>query len=350
MKISILYTLAFTVLSIQFSSAQDNSKINWFNPAQSDFNVVDNQGWPNDKLSDYDRLPEKANSTVRESVWNLSRHSTGLKIRFRSNSDNIIVRYHVDGNMEMPHMPATGVSGVDLYAKNSNGDWLWNRGKYSFGDTVKYVFSGINPNDTYHDYGREYQLYLPLYNSVGWLEIGVPDDSKFEFLPVRLEKPIVVYGTSIAQGACASRPGMAWTSILDRKMDRPLVNLGFSGNGRLEENVIDLIAEVDAKVYVLDCLPNLTPNKQRTLQDVHKLIISAVHQLRGKRPKTPILLVEHDGYSDASLNEHRNKIVTGLNNIMSIRGRMKVVISRKESGASSSRIAMGSKKRRQKLL
>ena len=308
-----------TFLALLFFTSvrsQDRSIIAWFNPANQEFNVIDNQGWPEDNLSFYDRLPEKAKGTVREAVWNLSRHSAGLKIRFRSNADRIIVRYQVDGSREMPHMPATGVSGVDLYAKNSDGEWLWNRGRYSFGDTVRYDFSGINPKDAYHDYGREYQLYLPLYNSVQWLEIGVSGDSNVEFLPARPEKPIVMYGTSIAHGACASRPGMAWTSILDRKMDQPLINLAFSGNGRLEEQVIDLIAEIDAKIYILDCLPNLTPNENRTLEDVYELIISSVNQLRSKRPETPIVLVEHAGYSDASLNLHRQEIVISLNSTM----------------------------------
>jgi len=308
-----------TFLALLFFTSvrsQDRSIIAWFNPANQEFNVIDNQGWPEDNLSFYDRLPEKAKGTVREAVWNLSRHSAGLKIRFRSNADRIIVRYQVDGSREMPHMPATGVSGLDLYAKNSDGEWLWNRGRYSFGDTVRYDFSGINPKDAYHDYGREYQLYLPLYNSVQWLEIGVSGDSNVEFLPARPEKPIVMYGTSIAHGACASRPGMAWTSILDRKMDQPLINLAFSGNGRLEEQVIDLIAEIDAKIYILDCLPNLTPNENRTLEDVYELIISSVNQLRSKRPETPIVLVEHAGYSDASLNLHRQEIVISLNSTM----------------------------------
>jgi GDSL-like Lipase/Acylhydrolase family len=96
-----------------------------------------------------------------------------------------------------------------------------------------------------------------LYNSVQWMEIGIQEGTLFNPLPTRKEKPIVVYGTSIAQGGCASRPGMAWPAILGRKLDRPLINLGFSGNGRLEKEVIDLMIEIDAKLFVLDCLPNL---------------------------------------------------------------------------------------------
>lgn len=316
MKLKFLLILIVFLFQYQFSYSQTNSKISWWNPVQYEFKVIEGQGWPDDLQSDYDRLPKDAERKVRKAVWDLSKHSAGLSIRFRSNSSDIKIRYKVNGNHAMPHMPATGVSGVDLYAKNSDGEWMWCRGNYAFGDTVRYDFKNINPKDQYHELGREYRLYLPLYNSVEWLEIGVPENTRFKPLPIRREKPLVVYGTSIAQGACASRPGMAWTSILERKMDNPLINLGFSGNGKLEEELIDLMAEIDAKLYILDCLPNLSPNKNLSLDDVRQRIISSVKILKEKRPEVPILLVEHAGYSDGSTNLKRQETYTELNKIL----------------------------------
>lgn len=67
--------------------------------------------------------------------------------------------------------------------------------------------------------GYEYEVYLPLYNDVKWLEVGVQEGYKLEFLPASQEKPIVLYGTSIAQGACASRPGMAFGNVIGRNWD-----------------------------------------------------------------------------------------------------------------------------------
>ena len=303
------------ILLFQFSMAQENVAISWWNPAESNSLEIEGQAWPGQVASTYHRLPKQAGGVVREAVWNLSKHSAGLSLRFRTNAKSITVRYKVKGNHAMPHMPATGVSGVDLYAKTSDGDWRWFRGKYSFADTIQYKYSNIDPKEKYHDKGREYQLYLPLYNEVEWLEIGVPEDAVMEPLPLRQEKPIVVYGTSIAHGACASRPGMAWTSILGRKMDRPLINLAFSGNGRMEEEVINFITELDAKIFVLDCLPNLGATIDRSLDDVRQLIMSGVKQIRTKRPSTPILLVEHDGYSDGAVDADRYKTYTDLNRI-----------------------------------
>ncbi len=306
----LLFTIGY------FSSAQEKTAIKWWNPAQSDFATVEGQAWASEVESYYDRLPSRAKGEVRNAVWNLSKHAAGLVIRFRTDASQIKVRYGLGGNLDMPHMPATGVSGVDLYAKNAEGEVYWLRGSRSFGDTTRYDFNQIDAKEKYHDKGREYQLYLPLYNSVTWLEIGVPDGASFDPIPLKKEKPIVVYGTSIAQGACASRPGMAWTGILQRNMDRPLINLGFSGNGKLEDEVIDLISEIDAKIYVLDCLPNLTPTKDRTVEEVEKLIKKSVRKLKQKRPSTPILLVEHSGYSDGGLVSERHAVYTKLNEVL----------------------------------
>lgn len=294
---------------------QSLSTMVWWNPVGDKIPAIEGQGWPGEVANPYDRLPTRAEKTVRPSVWSLSRNAAGLMIRFRSNAERIVVRYQVAGSLNMPHMPSTGVSGVDLYAKDSDGKWLWSNARYSFGDTIVYQFSGLRPNDGYHDKGREYRLYLPLYNTVKWMEIGVADSSLFSPLPVRREKPIVTYGTSIMQGACASRPGMAWTTIMGRMLDRPLINLGFSGNGRLEPELIGLMSEIDAKLYILDCLPNLVNPRDFPRDEVEKLIIEAVRQLRKAHPDTPILLADHAGYTDGLLNPVRFKDYSEVNDM-----------------------------------
>ncbi len=314
---TLLYVLAFICLPNFLAFAQPATDYAWWNPAQASFPVIEGQGWSGkDVQNPYDRLPVKAQKNVREPVWNLSRQAAGLLIRFRASTDQVVVRYTVTGKHALPHMPATGVSGVDLYAGNSDGDWLWCAGKYTFGDTIQYQFTGLDANDTYHQKGREYRLYLPLYNSVKWLEIGVPKNVTLTPLPVRVDKPIVVYGTSIAQGACASRPGMAWPAILGRKLDRPVINLGFSGNGRLEKQVVDLLPEIDAKLYVLDCLPNLIATVGISPDTIKSRIMGSVKALRQKRPATPILLVEHAGYTDGDINPTRRKFYSDVNVLM----------------------------------
>src|SRR5699024_6075746 len=120
-------------------------------------------------------------------------------------------------------------------------------------------------------------------------EIGVPDSSNLTWLPINPTKPIVVYGTSIAQGACASRPGMAWTAILNRRLHRSIINLGFSGNGLLEKPIINLLKELNPEMYVLDCLPNMTRFPDDTIE---RRLTNAIKELRVAKPEIPVLVVE----------------------------------------------------------
>lgn len=295
------------VLLFIFVQPAFSQSIKWWNPKDADFPVLAGQGWQDGLSHFYDRLPAKAEKTVRDRVWSLSHESAGLKIRFRTKATDIYVRYAVGGNLDMSHMPATGVSGVDLYALDKNGTWEWSAGKRHFGDTVTYHFSQL-PNG----YVKEYHLYLPLYNNVKWLEIGVPDNAKLIPLPLSPNKPIVIYGTSIAQGACASRPGMAWTSILGRKLHLPVINLGFSGNGRLESAVVNLLTELNPKIYVIDCLPNMTGFPTDT---VKSRLLKTIRTLRQEKPDVPILIVENaDGTVD-ELDDHRNEAYNRVNKV-----------------------------------
>lgn len=312
LSIKFRFTVCLIVLS-QFVSAQ---YIKWWNPESAEFNVLEGQGFPGKVKSYYDRLPASSEGVVRDAVWGLSRHSAGLMIRFRTNSPEIIIRYGVTSSRyEEPHMPATGVSGIDLYAVSVDGEERWCAGRYTFNDTIQYDYNNLIANDGYDRLGREYRLYLPLYNGVKWLQIGVAGESMFEALKLREDKPIVVYGTSIAQGACATRPGMAWTAILGRKMDRHVVNLGFSGNGIIEEPVLRLMAEIDAKVFILDCLPNLDNAAYHPDKEIRRRLKWAVDYLREQHPLTPIILAEHAGHTQEAMNEVRKEDYQRVNRI-----------------------------------
>jgi hypothetical protein len=245
----------------------------------------------------FDRLPAKAEGRVTAAVWALSRDSAGMMVRFKTNAPSIHAKYQVmKPTLGLAHMPPTGVSGLDLYARDDQGKWRWVQVvKPSKADVVAEIVSGLVPGM------REYAAYLPLYNGVERLEIGVPKGSKFEGLAPRTEKPIVFYGTSITHGACASRPGMVHTAILGRKFDRPVVNLGFSGNGRMDTAVGDLLCEMDAAVFVIDCLPNMQPAQ------VTEKCAPLVKQLRAKWPETPIVLVEDRRFTNSWITPNKAK-------------------------------------------
>lgn len=274
-----------------FQSMNLCAQTDWYNPLEDISLPVQGRGWNAEIGKVYSRLPLRAKEKVRKPVWDLSQESAGLYVKFHTNAPNIQIKYKVSGGLSMPHMPVTGVSGVDLYTTDADGNQYWCAGRYGFNDTISYSYENLTYRNP-HNKGNEYCLYFPLYNKVEYLQIGVPAGDRFEFVPASLEKPIVVYGTSIAQGACASRPGMAWTNILQRKLDTPVINLGFSGNGQLDEEVLELIAELDASLFVIDCMPNMTGERVQLIKDRTE---KAVRLIRSKR-KAPILLVEHDGY------------------------------------------------------
>ncbi|TWU04237.1 SGNH/GDSL hydrolase family protein [Stieleria varia] len=229
----------------------------------------------------FDRFPASAKGRVTDAVWNLSRDSAGMMVRFATDATTIQVHYKVTkGSLGMPHMPATGVSGIDLYARDPNGNLRWVNVVKPNQQEMKTIIA----KDLALGF-RQYVAYLPLYNGVEFLSIGVPLEARFDSLPPR-ENPIVFYGTSITHGACASRPGMVHTAILGRKFDMPVVNLGFSGNGRMDTAVGDFLTQLDAAVYVIDCLPNMDADA------VSQKCVPLVHQIRAAKPETPIVLVE----------------------------------------------------------
>ena len=249
---------------------------------------VEGQGWlPADLKSRYDRLPAKAEKIVRPPVWSLSNDSAGIAFRLNTDATSIRIRYTVgDKTLALPHMPATGVSGVDLYALDE-GVWKWVDVTRPKEPATDYNIAGLDPGK------RTYMGYLPLYNSTVKIEIGVPEGTAFEPVAPRKEKPIVFYGTSITHGASASRPGLCHPTILGRRLDRPVINLGFSGNGKMEPEVGALLGEIDAAVYVIDCLPNMTG------PEVAERAEPLVRQLREIRPDTPIILVEDRSFTNS---------------------------------------------------
>jgi lysophospholipase L1-like esterase len=300
---SIMHKLvAFLLLASSIASSQPPSPLSlptspdsiiWY--AVSNWGV-EGRGWSDVKRF-YDRLPAKAEGVVREKVWDLSHHSAGMSCRFTTDAPEIQVRYTLlFPRLEMPHMPATGVSGVDLYTLLDDGQWRWIG---TVQPTQTRVFATIIQAMTPER--RTYMLYLPLYNGIDSLEIGVTRNAVFEPIEPRPAGPIVFYGTSIMHGACASRPGMAIPAILGRRLNVPIINLGFSGNGKMEPEVGSLLSELDASVFVLDCLPNLTP--QETAERAEPF----VRHLREAKPTTPILLVEDRVFPNAVVQPDRLK-------------------------------------------
>lgn len=246
--------------------------------------------------SPYDRLPDSLEHRVRPALWKLGLNSAGMAVRFRSNTTQVKLKWENLNGFHMNHMTDTGIRGFDLYILLDNGVWR-------FAGSARPGKDKANEVTIVRDMARkerEFMLYLPLYDGVVKAEIGVDSASVISSPEVSdpvTKHPVVFYGTSILQGGCASRPGMAFTNIVERQLHRECINLGFSGNGQLDLDIARVMAPLDASVFVLDFVPNCT------VEQMQDSMMTFYGIIRKQHPKTPILFVEQPVYTHALFNQ-----------------------------------------------
>ena len=277
------------------ANAQDDAPMRYVDALQ--LSLI-NKGFDN-TLTPYTRIPAYLEDSVRPYLWERTQHSAGIAVRFATNSTRVGVRYKPRFNARLPHMPDTGVKGCDLYRLSDEGVWEYvNTNRPVSRDSVQSkTFVENLAGDM-----REFMIYLPLYDGVDWLEVGV--DSAALITPPKADTPsrrhrIVFYGTSIMQGGCASRPGMAATSIIQRELDCECVNLGISGEGKMDMCMARAMATIpDVDVYVIDPVPNCTKLMCDTLTQ------GFIGILRSLRPDVPIVMVEGFIYPYAKFDSY----------------------------------------------
>lgn len=274
-------------------------------------NVLDlriiNKGW-DDTARPFGRLQAWLEDSVRETLWERSQCSSGIAVRFATNSTRVGVRYLLRLNTHMPHMADTGLKGTDLYIFEEGepkfpGDSRWRHVNTNRPGSEKdskwnekiYV---ENLDGKMHDY----MIYLPLYDGVEEMYVLVEDNAVvttgFDRL-IRPEKKIVAYGTSILQGGCASRPGMAATNIISRALNCEVVNLGISGEGKMDFVMARAMAAIpDVDLFLLDPVPNSTEMMCDTLT------YDFVNILRKARPDVPIVMLEGPLYPYARYDSY----------------------------------------------
>ncbi|MBR3562330.1 MAG: SGNH/GDSL hydrolase family protein [Bacteroidales bacterium] len=277
MKRLTLILILFTAVSARAQVWHDAAQMHIFGKAVED------------TYTPFVRFPEDINEKARKALKYLGGDAAGLYVQFRTDSPAVHVRWTSVKKLTMSHMASVGSRGVDLYAKTDAG-WRFvgsARPALDYNETTRCIVKKMDAGY------KEFRMYLSLYDGISKLEIGT--EPGCEFIPVSVDKrkaPVVMYGTSILQGGCVSRPGMAFTNILGRMLDREVVNLGFSGNARLDPEIAELMARVEnPAVFVLDNVPNDTP----------ELILERgeafVKILRDAHPAVPIVFVEMAHYS-----------------------------------------------------
>lgn len=247
-----------------------------------------------DTYGHYVRFPEDINAKARKDLKYLGQDAAGLYVQFSTDSPAIHVRWSSVKKLTMSHMASVGSRGVDLYVKQDKG-WRFVGSALpalDYNETTRRILKDVDPGV------KEYRLYLSLYDGISKLEIGTEEGAQFIPTEVGTRKaPVVMYGTSILQGGCVCRPGMAATNILGRWLDREVVNLGFSGNAKLDPEMAELMARVEnPAVFVMDNVPNDSPEL------IREKGMDFVKILRAAHPDVPIVFVGMAHYSHDSVS------------------------------------------------
>lgn len=316
---SILSAIAALLISTAIAPvaiAADEPEKPWTYVDAQNLRII-NHAFAGETERTYARLPRYVKDSIPEGreLWDRQQCSSGIGVRFATNSTRIGCKYTLYWDTHMIHMADTGLKGTDLYILE--GDSVWrhvntNRPyvkKDENGNKTKLVESTYVSN--LDGQMHEYVIYFPLYDGIEDFSVKIDSGaviSKGRPEVINANRRIVAYGTSILQGGCASRTGMAATNIIGRELNCEVVNLGFSGEGKQDTYVARAMATIpDVDVFLLDPVPNCTEMMCDTLT------YNFVKTLRTLRPDVPIVMLEGPIYPYARYDSFFGKYLPKKN-------------------------------------
>ena len=285
----------------------------WHDASEGGFHIF-GQGWPQFSQNKFQRLPITKKSKLNNvTLWNASQLSAGLYVRFRTDATSISVRFTLTKQaVQHYNISSFGQSGVDLYARSDDGKtfhWLGNHLNYGFGTPATANFRNIVPQNMEGNKECEYMLYMPNFNGVSKLEVGVDEGASFQYIEVpEDDEPIVVYGSSAVQGSSASRPGNSWANMLGRELDAQIVNMGFADNAKLDEGIFNVMADLKPRVFIIDAMPDM-----KTMPQLIKERVVAGVKILQAMTNRPVLLVESPGAPDRLIRPGQDELHTKAN-------------------------------------
>lgn len=259
--------------------------------------------YPENENDVFHRLPYELVDDISESIQILNKHTAGGRVRFATDSDYIAIRIEYEEVANGSNMSPTANSGLDLFVEKDGVQILSGVFSVPYNVTKEGFFSEKFIDG---DGIKNFTLNLPSYNGFKKLYIILSDKAKV--LPSKdydLSLPIIYYGSSITQGACASRPGNSYENIISRRLDCDYINLGFSGNALGEESVAEYIANQKMSVFVYDYDHN-APSPEH-LEKTHERMFKII---REKNPDLPIVCITRPVYyKDIENAKIRRKII-----------------------------------------
>ena len=245
------------------------------------------------------RIPDEVAKTVNDGVRFHGANTAGGRIRFKTNSEIVVLKVKTGKKSQMYHATPLMESGFDLYV-----DGIF---ESKFAGIVKPDFEKRDEYESEIRLGKgekEITLYLPLYGNVYSIEIGLTEGaSLYAHRPYKYSVPIVYYGSSITQGGCATRPGKTYQSIIARRTDSDYINLGFSGSARGEKEIAEYLSGLDMSVFVCDYDHNAS---QDVLRETHYALYETI---RKNHPDIPYLMVTKPDFNYSRDDFQRRAII-----------------------------------------
>lgn len=305
-----LLSLAMLAAATFSLTAADAPQKPWRYVDALDLRII-GKGW-NNTLRPYTRIPANLCDSVRPTLWERSQCSSGIGVRFATNSSRVGIRYELLWDTHLIHMADTGLKGTDLYVFEDDSVWRHaNTNRPYLKDKERKLVEACYVENIDTTKMTEYMVYLPLYDGVNKVEIKVDSGAVINTGRPDLidgRQKVIAYGTSILQGGCASRTGMAATNIMSRELNCEVVNIGISGEGKMDFCMANAMADIaDASLYLIDPVPNCT----EAMCD--SLTYPFVKILRERRPEVPVVMLEGPIYPYARYDSFFGKYLPAKN-------------------------------------
>ena len=279
----------------------------WFNPSKTPFKLSGFPFFDEDGL--YRRLPLRPRCELPEAVYYLADETAGGQIRFHGKIKKLTLRvslasrpryFDLKAKNKSPHLAGTTKFGFDIYASQNGGEYEFLTTTTSFYEDDLYYES--SPIKTEAGVEADFLINFPLYGAVDKVLLGFDDEA--EITPPEKnfidDKKIIMYGMSIEQGACASRPGMCDSNILSRWLDREVINFGFNSSGKCEGEVAEVVSDIENVAAITVSTDGNSPDPVWLDEKLREFI----RIYRKKHPRTPIIVTPSiDGLRDFILKE-----------------------------------------------
>jgi hypothetical protein len=235
------------------------------------------------------RMPLSVAKEVSDNIEILAHHTSGGRLFFKTNSKliGIRVRYKYLTKLSNAELSASGFVLIEeigenrKYVKILPPSFNADEGYNFVADVSEYL------NDKDSDEMRSYILYFPICQRVAELAVELEEGSRVE----RVEKygdtlPFLYYGSSVTEGFCAGRADNTYEAFIEKWTGVDFINLGFSGNGKGEDRMIEYLSGIKCSVFVCDY-----NHSGIDLDYFERQIEKLYRSFRGAQPTTPILFM-----------------------------------------------------------